>query len=169
MKNIKHLLLITTLLCVSGCTTIEEPINQSNTNEEAKIESSDYFKNEIVMENVSSYKPTQGTGYYDTREDETRIYAAFVLEPINTEEFFYEGWLVCNNKPYSTGALISQNGIDENIFVSSEVPTNCQKYVLTIEPNDNDPAPADHILDGTFKSISPSASSLKWDNSRFQI
>ena len=64
---------------------------------------------------------------------------------------FYEGWLVQRN-PFqfiSTGELVlKDDGYYHNNFDSSIDYTSYDFYVLTLEPNDGDPAPADHIFEG---------------------
>lgn len=69
---------------------------------------------------------------------------------------FYEGWIV---KPgiipsiKSSGKAIKANGNYQNIFTSNQDLTNHDFYALTIEPDDGDPAPAEHILEGTMTKI----------------
>jgi len=64
---------------------------------------------------------------------------------------FYEGWVVRKN-PFafwSTGKLWKQsNGNYVNIIQSDVDYSDYDFYVLTLEPNDGDSAPADHILEG---------------------
>ena len=71
--------------------------------------------------------------------------------PELTENFFYEGWLV-RRSPFvfiSTGTLAKHtDGGDMNRFVSLKDYTPYDFYVLTLEPDDGDPAPAEHILEG---------------------
>lgn len=72
-------------------------------------------------------------------------------DPKNTD--FYEGWLVSSNPVavISTGRAVKENGKYVNRFASSEDVSFYTMYVLTLEPDDNDPASAYHILEGTFK------------------
>ena len=127
-----------------------------------------YLQNEIVMTNVSDLKDAQGEGVYGFTDGQTKLYANFMIED-PAEDYFYEGWLVCNSKPYSTGELTKFEGLYENIFYSTDVPEDCEKYVLTIEPNDNDPAPADHVMDGEFKAITDTEMQVQWDDERFEV
>ena len=63
--------------------------------------------------------------------------------------FFYEGWVV-RAEPFnfiSTGVA----SLDENVFEADQDLTDHDLYVLTIEPDDGDPAPAAHILEGTMR------------------
>lgn len=71
-------------------------------------------------------------------------------EPQNDD--FYEGWIV-RQEPFefiSTGELMLVDGEYVNGYRSDEDLTEYDFYVLTIEPNDGDPAPADHIVEGTM-------------------
>ncbi|HIA92164.1 TPA: anti-sigma factor [Candidatus Saccharibacteria bacterium] len=71
-------------------------------------------------------------------------------EPTNGE--FYEGWIV-RKEPFkfiSTGELEQTDDVWLNYFMSDEDLTDFTQYVLTIEPDDGDPAPDAHILEGMF-------------------
>ena len=68
---------------------------------------------------------------------------------------FYEGWIVREASAdgemsvISTGALEWEAGMMyTNLFFSDTDLTDHTTYILTIEPNDGDPAPADHVLAG---------------------
>ena len=67
--------------------------------------------------------------------------------------FFYEGWLV-RPSPFrilSTGKMIkSQDGKYVLSFSSKSDLRRYTNVVITIEPDDGDPAPAGHILEGSF-------------------
>jgi len=64
--------------------------------------------------------------------------------------FFYEGWLVGPEGVVSTGETEKDGELTKNSFTSSRNYTDATQYVLTIEPDDGDPAPADHVLEGNF-------------------
>ena len=68
---------------------------------------------------------------------------------------FYEGWLVRKGDDFSvisTGVLVGEDsGTYSNGFTSEENLLDHTTYILTIEPNDGDPAPADHILEGDLR------------------
>jgi len=65
---------------------------------------------------------------------------------------FYEGWVVRKSplSVISTGKATKVGDQYINNFESSEDLTDHNLYVLTIEPDDNNPAPADHILEGNI-------------------
>jgi hypothetical protein len=74
------------------------------------------------------------------------------LEEIDTTAYFYEGWIVrgAAESVISTGELTQEDGEWINRYQSSEDLTDHTRYVLTLEPRDGDPAPADHVVEGTF-------------------
>lgn len=66
---------------------------------------------------------------------------------------FYEGWVVRKGLRFSvisTGALEKVDGKYVNKYMSSTDLTDHDFYVLTLEPNDGDPAPDAHVLEGTM-------------------
>ncbi len=70
-------------------------------------------------------------------------------DPENNE--FYEGWIVrkgINFDVLSTGVAQKVDGVYINEFSLEEDISDHTFYVLTIEPDDGNPAPADHILEG---------------------
>jgi len=88
---------------------------------------------------------------------EDSIYSLYVnfanlLEPVNGD--FYEGWLV-RKDPFdyiSTGKVEKIGGIYSNLYKSKKNLVDYNIYVLTLEPDDGDPDPAKHILEGALKS-----------------
>ena len=125
------------------------------------------FQNRIVLTDVSE-KGAQGEGWYGKHGDETRVYASFNVEKVDEKDYFYEGWLICDGKVISTGALRFFDGLYENYFASTDIATPCEKYVLTIEPNDGDPAPADHVMDGVMEGIGHAEPQRDWNDEYFQ-
>jgi len=87
-------------------------------------------------------KADYGTEYF--------LYVTFenLLEPEGTD--FYEGWIV-RSSPFnfiSTGRVQKIAGQYMNLYNSDQDLTDHDFYVLTIEPDDNDPAPAGHVVEG---------------------
>jgi hypothetical protein len=81
------------------------------------------------------------------------LYASFanLKEPNNDD--FYEGWLV-RKDPFdfiSTGKVEKLGGMYTNIYSSQKDLSKYNLYVLTLEPNDGNPAPAKHIVEGVLK------------------
>lgn len=68
--------------------------------------------------------------------------------------YYYEGWLI-RSKPFdffSTGRLI-QHADDLKwylVWEQSEDNRDYRKVVVTLEPDDGNPAPAEHVLEGVF-------------------
>lgn len=76
-------------------------------------------------------------------------------EPVNGA--FYEGWLVQQNPLdfFSTGVVEQdENGVYIDTY-TDDVDWNQSHnfYVLTLEPNDGDPAPADHIVEAVLTPV----------------
>lgn len=76
--------------------------------------------------------------------------ASFVRLPDPGDGFFYEGWLVNLDEfnVISTGELRKEGDMYIDEYVSERDYTDHKFYVLTIEPDDGDPAPAAHIAEG---------------------
>jgi thiol-disulfide isomerase/thioredoxin len=73
------------------------------------------------------------------------------------EGYFYEGWLVKpdDGKLISTGRANSVTSTWVNSFSSNTDYTTYTKYVLTLEPDDGNPDPATHVLEGTLSKTVP--------------
>ncbi len=69
-------------------------------------------------------------------------------------DYFYEGWIVRRGSEFSvvsTGRAEQNEDGSVNAYQSAQNLIDYDFYVLTLEPDDGDPAPAEHILEGTFK------------------
>lgn len=66
-------------------------------------------------------------------------------------DFVYEGWIIVNGSPISTGTFTSVD-FPQTFYVNQSDLDNATKFVLSIEPaTDTDPAPSDtKILAGDF-------------------
>ncbi len=74
--------------------------------------------------------------------------------PVPADGYFYEGWIVRRGSDMSvisTGAAVKVNDKLINVYSSATNLSDHDFYVLTLEPDDGDPAPAEHILEGTLK------------------
>lgn len=95
------------------------------------------------------------TGVVQAGYDNNRYILAAVFEnlPELEEGYFYEGWIVRDDPEsvISTGQVVEVQGKIVNTFTLEDDLTDHNKYVLTLEPDDGDPAPADHILEGEFE------------------
>jgi len=82
-----------------------------------------------------------------------KLKAVFENLPDPQGNEFYEGWIVRQGSDMdvlSSGVAEKENGQYVNTFSSDTDLTDHDFYVLTLEPDDGDPAPADHILEGTL-------------------
>ena len=91
-------------------------------------------------------KATYADGVYS-------LYASADNLPDPTGSDFYEGWIVRKNpfEVISTGKLEKIDSQYKNFYTSTKDLTDHDFFVITLEQNDNNPAPADHILEGTLK------------------
>ncbi len=92
----------------------------------------------------------KGSASNTTKENGNHIYAEFENLPDAWTDNFYEGWIVRMNgwlNVLSTWELEIKDGKHVNDRMSTTDISDHTFYVLTLEPNDNDPAPADHILE----------------------
>lgn len=86
-----------------------------------------------------------------TTENGYMLYATFKNLPELEEGYFYEGWIVRRGEEFSalsTGELEMVDGEYVNAYASGDDLTDHTFYVLTLEPDDGDPAPAEHVLEG---------------------
>lgn len=72
--------------------------------------------------------------------------------PALEDDYFYEGWLVKNpalGQFFSTGEMTQDPTTKEWVldYVHDGDVTDHKKVVITLEPNDGDPAPAAHIIE----------------------
>ena len=67
--------------------------------------------------------------------------------------YFYEGWLINGGGQYfSTGPMeVYENGNGLLDYASLENKSEYNKVVITYEPDDGNPEPATHILEGSFE------------------
>lgn len=88
------------------------------------------------------------------QDNEYNLYSSLagMIEPINGD--YYEGWLV-RKEPFgfvSTGKLEKIGGEYVNLYKTSTDLRDYNLYVVTMEQNDGNPAPAKHILEGVLKN-----------------
>lgn len=79
-----------------------------------------------------------------------------IPDPINENRYFYEGWVVRRGADFSvisTGKVNKEEGGYVNLYTSETNLLDHDFYVLTLEPNDGDPAPDEHIVEGTMTPI----------------
>lgn len=119
-----------------------------NENGDAMEMKFDYQANLVDVSGGSA----SGTATASFKDGQYTLTANFSNLPDPTGTDFYEGWLV-RNKPLdviSTGRVNKVSGEYVNNFNDSRDLIDHDFYVLTTEPDDGDPAPAAHILEGTL-------------------
>ncbi len=138
----KYLLLLLVLLIV-GCS--EESLTQNGT-------LVDVTKGEEVQGiNTKGLAKGFAEASFD---DGYNLLATFENLPDPKGTDFYEGWVVRKGVKFSvisSGKVVKEDGKYVNKFSSDENLMDHSFYVLTIEPDDGDPAPAGHIVEGKMK------------------
>jgi len=83
------------------------------------------------------------------------LFAEFDIPDLPNNEAFYEGWVVRKSplSIISTGRLEQVDGMWYNTFAIDKNLLDHRQYVLTLEPEDGDPAPAAHVVEGDFKDL----------------
>ena len=76
------------------------------------------------------------------------------IEPA-PEGYFYEGWIIKGESVISTGHLSNNFGdVRHNLrFDASQDYTEHMKVVVTLEPDDGNPTPAQHVAEGMMKVV----------------
>jgi len=93
-----------------------------------------------------------GTASADVVDGAYHLYASFANLPAPEDGYFYEGWVV-RKSPFdvvSTGVVTEHSTQTVNAYLSRENLLDHTFYVLTLEPDDGNPAPAGHVLEGTL-------------------
>jgi len=126
--------------------------------DEAMMEEDKMMDDEMMMINYStdlediSGGTASGTASASFKDGTYTLTASLsgLPEPSGTD--FYEGWVVKKSPldAISTGIINKVGGIYVNNFSDTRDLTDHDFYVVTIEPDDGDPAPAAHILEGTL-------------------
>ena len=118
------------------------------------------YQQEAILDDVTNAENLLGVQFDGTsrgiaralvNESEYVLVAEFENLPELDDSLFYEGWVVGGAEGIvSTGALVLENGIFTNTYTDERDLSDSKRYVLTLEPNDGDPAPADHVVEGDF-------------------
>ncbi len=104
-----------------------------------------------TIRGINTFGASSGIVYAGFSDGNYKLNAVFnfLPDPINGD--FYEGWLVRQDPPsaISTGVAESLgNGGYTNVYMSKSDLSDYDYYVLTLEPDDGDASPADHIIEG---------------------
>lgn len=133
----------TTEIESDGTTEVSEMVDEPTTRYEGSLE-------DVTGGNAS------GTAIASWLTDSKRyeLSATFSDLPELEDDFFYEGWVVRKEplRVISTGALEREDADTwSNVFTSDDDLTDHTTYILTLEPDDGDPAPAEHVLEGELE------------------
>jgi hypothetical protein len=117
--------------------------------EKGMMMSKSNYRYEGFLEDVSD-SGASGLALATYDEGTYKLFAGFsgLRDPSGTD--FYEGWIV-RKKPFeflSTGKVDKLGGVYTNTYQSGDNLTDHDFYVLTLEPDDGDPGPAAHIVEG---------------------
>ncbi len=130
--------------------TVEEVIVNGN---EGAAEVADWEPEQITLTDVSG---GSNTGLA-SRVVKSGVFIHKIKTdlPAPVEGYFYEGWLVSRSpfRFFSTGKMVT-NSSDEYVLEwygeEGEDYSIYNQVVVTLEPDDGDPSPADHVLEGEF-------------------
>ena len=133
---------------VDGVKT-SEPVTDDKAEEIFKV----LLPYEGVLEDVTGGNAS-GIARSGVFEDDYFLSVTFENLPKLDPGYFYEGWVV-RKFPFdfiSTGELTKSEGEWINMFTSDDAGLiKYTEYVLTLEPDDGDPDPAGHVLEGIMK------------------
>lgn len=105
------------------------------------------------LEDVSGGSAT-GTVTVTYSEGSYTLDAEFMGLPALEGDDFYEGWIVMDGAPMSTGVATMDGENYVNTFTSEEDLTGYDLYILTLEADDGNPDPSeDHILEGNITEL----------------
>ena len=143
-------------------TTDEDVVVQKN-NEEEEMKMTYQFKGDLAdvtasktVTGVNTGDNATGVAQANFTDSAYSLLATFENLPDPQGSDFYEGWVVrkgLNLSVISTGKAEKKDGVYQNIYTADQDLTDHNFYVLTIEPDDGDPAPAEHILEGTMTAV----------------
>ncbi|MBV1860594.1 MAG: anti-sigma factor [Nannocystaceae bacterium] len=92
-------------------------------------------------------------GVSDSGADDVSLALSFAGLPALGDDFVYEGWLITEEGPVTSGRFVVTEGSDEHVFsIDRALADAGTTFVLTIEPKfGDDPAPSStHIVAGPF-------------------
>jgi len=158
-----YILLLISIIFITGCgkakNNSEEVVVNKNGLEEVTTIIEDTFSYSAHLVDVTAQLSgeSQASGIAQTNfaEGVYVLEAKFTNLPEPQENYFYEGWII-RKEPLniiSTGKTVKKNGIYTNTYITEQDLIDHDFYVLTIEPDDKNSAPAEHILEGTLEKI----------------
>ncbi len=140
----------------------EDPASQATSEENVEFptlsDRSLIYEVAGVLDDVSN-SGSNGTAEATYFDDGTyELIVEFQELAATSSDDFYEGWLVnqATKDFFSTGVIkVDSNGQMINTYESNvdHQVAGYDFYVLTLEPDDGDPAPAKHIIEGKLKVV----------------
>lgn len=145
-KSFSFLALLTLLSACGTPEKVEKPAPVSETPELIPLE--EQYQADLFDATGGGAVGTAIATVSETSKKYSLMVAFEGLPPLE-EGYFYEGWLVRTEGELS---VLSTGIVDENmnIYFSDLDLSDHNQYILTLEPDDGDPAPAEHVLEGTF-------------------
>ncbi|MFA6271888.1 MAG: hypothetical protein WC693_02145 [Patescibacteria group bacterium] len=166
-SNIKIFIVAITVIIISGLTWVfisndpkeESILNVSNAN----TDTVQHVYTNTAVEMLYKFTGlltdiSGGTGFGEAKANfengEYNLSATFENLPDPEGTDYYEGWIVINAPQnfISTGKVIKENDVYQNTFSADQDLTDHDYFILTLEPDDGNPAPAVHILEGQLSS-----------------
>ncbi len=134
---------------------------QRNTNAVSVPEDEDAAELDITFEDLQrgakvelldvSGGTASGTAWTTQKNGKTYHRVVAKDMPVLEAGYFYEGWLVKNpalGQFFSTGEMTQEASGEWLLeYTHDSDVTDYEKVVITLEPNDGDPAPAAHIIE----------------------
>lgn len=154
MKNQKNKIIFTLIIIfiLSACSSGVNQTNNATTDdiyqENVNEQNIEMETNEIVIQPTEEMEKTPTVEIHELNLEFENLSD---LGP----DFVYEGWLIIDNSPYSTGIItVDESGKLDNfsVPVEEEILEQATSFVLTIEPSqDTDPdINSVHLLAGDF-------------------
>ena len=151
-------LVITTLsislIVLTACSlkTASENIHEPEPSHESELSSEEYEYTASLKDVSGGESYGEASAKFDAEINTYMLHATFTNLPATENGDFYEGWIVRKSPTsvLSTGKTELIDGTHTNTFTADGDLRDHDFYVLTLEPNDGDPAPDKHILEGTL-------------------
>ncbi|MAG19829.1 hypothetical protein CL618_00135 [archaeon] len=162
----KLLVILGILILLGGCNQVDDMMNPSedelmkNVNPEVVMEMDFDLVGELIdvtkgeIQGINTNGNAKGVSQASFNGESYNLLATFENLPDPQGSDFYEGWIVRKGVKFnvlSSGKAEKIDGKYVNMYASGKDLTDHTFYVLTIEPDDGDPAPAGHVLEGTMK------------------
>ncbi len=155
-------LLFFLILALSGCNLLSPTTNLPPTDSPSLPPNASpainmtqtVFTHQAQLQDVAQGNAS-GIAKFTLEEDTYQLLAEFSDLPSLEPNYFYQGWIV-KPSPQSvidTGRVLQVDGKFINLYTSDTDYTDHTRYVLTLEPEDGNPEPDTHILEGEFIPI----------------